>query len=160
LPLIRAVLDANVLASAIAAIRLPTSTPGELLRRWRRRAYTLVVSDVILDETARTLRKPYFQRFMRSGQAESAVRLVRAKAERTSIVAEVSGVATHPEDDLILATAVSAKVRYLVTGDAQLQALRRYRGVTIVSPRVFLSMLSQRDPTNGTATPPTPSAER
>jgi uncharacterized protein len=157
---IRAVLDANVLASGIAAIRLPASTPGELIRRWRGRAFTLIVSDVILDETRRTLAKPYFQQYLKPAQAEGAIRFVRAKAERALITVEVSGVATHPEDDRILATAVSAKVRYLVTGDNQLQALRRYRGISIVSPRVFLTLLQQHDWTNGTSTTSAPSAEQ
>lgn len=58
-----------------------------------------------------------------------------------AITVEVREVATHPEDDLILATAVSAHADYLVTGDRQLQALGIFRGVTIVSPRRFLAVL-------------------
>jgi predicted nucleic acid-binding protein len=57
------------------------------------------------------------------------------------ITVEVRGVATHPEDDLILATAISARADYLVTGDRQLQALGSYQGVQIVSPRQFLTIL-------------------
>ena len=158
--MIRAVLDANVLVSGIVAARLPTSTPGELMRRWRNQDFTLVVSDVILAETERTLTKPYFRRFLNPAQAESAVRLVRSKAERVLITVAVSGVATHPEDDLVLATTVSAKARYLVTGDAHLEALRRFRGVTIVGPRVFLSLLQQHHRPNDPPTPSSPSAGR
>jgi predicted nucleic acid-binding protein len=47
-------------------------------------------------------------------------------------------VATHPEDDLVLATAISAKAEYLVSGDTKLQRLGTYEGVKIVSPREFL----------------------
>jgi predicted nucleic acid-binding protein len=54
---------------------------------------------------------------------------------------EVSGVATHPEDDLILATAVAANATYLVTGDRKLRAVGNFRGVTILSPREFLATL-------------------
>jgi predicted nucleic acid-binding protein len=57
---------------------------------------------------------------------------------RTSIRHEVHGVATHSEDDLILATAVSAEADYLVMGDRKLQDLVTYEGVTIASPRQFL----------------------
>ncbi len=53
--------------------------------------------------------------------------------------------ATHPEDDLVLATAVSAAADYLVTGDKQLQRLGGYHGVAIVSPRDFLALLQQQD---------------
>lgn len=148
--MIRAVLDANALASGLVGVRLPTSTPGELIRRWRGREFILVVSDHVLTETQRTLTKPYFRQYLTPAQAASAVHLLRTKGERALITVTVSGVATHPEDDLVLATAVSAKARYLVTGDRQLQALRRYRGVTIVSPRGFLSILAQQGVSGGT----------
>ena len=59
------------------------------------------------------------------------------------ITAHVAGAASHPEDDLVLATAVSAGAQYMVTGDAQLRKLGSYEGVTIVSPRRFLEILSQ-----------------
>ena len=143
--MIRAVLDANVLVSGFAGIRLSGSTQGELIRRWRRRTFTLVVSDPILGEVRRTLTKTYFQRSLKPAQAASAVQLVRRKAERTLVTVTVAGVATHPEDDLVLATAVSARARYLVTGDSQLQAMRGYRGVTIVRPKVFLSLLDRQN---------------
>jgi hypothetical protein len=58
------------------------------------------------------------------------------------ITVSVAGTATHPEDDLILATALSVGVDYLVTGDSKLQRLRSYQGVTILSPRAFLEALT------------------
>jgi putative PIN family toxin of toxin-antitoxin system len=111
------------------------------------RRFALVLSDHVLNETSRTLKKPYFQQHLTAAQAASAAQLLRVKAERTTITVVVEGVATHPEDDLVLATAVSAKARYLVTGDKKLQRLRRYRGVTILSPRDFLTLLSNVDQT-------------
>lgn len=51
--------------------------------------------------------------------------------------------ATHPEDDLILATAVSEKADYLVTGDGHLltKVGNSYRGITLVTPKDFLKIL-------------------
>jgi predicted nucleic acid-binding protein len=63
----------------------------------------------------------------------------------TPITAQVSGVARRLEDDLILATAASAQVEFLITGDKRLQALVAYRGVAIVSPRESLEALMQRN---------------
>jgi uncharacterized protein len=54
----------------------------------------------------------------------------------------VSGVASHPEDDLILATAASGAADYLVTGDRQLLALGTFYEVRIVSARQFLDTLA------------------
>jgi len=55
----------------------------------------------------------------------------------------VSGVASHPEDDIVLSSAVSAAVDYLVTGDRQLQETGSFQGVKIVSPRDFLTLLER-----------------
>jgi len=61
----------------------------------------------------------------------------------TPLTVEVTGVATHPEDDLILATAVAGEASYLVTGDRKLRAVGAFQGVTILSPREFLARLAQ-----------------
>ncbi len=54
---------------------------------------------------------------------------------------EVHGVASHPEDDLILSIAASENADYLVTGDAELLRLGSHEGVTILSPRSFVDLL-------------------
>lgn len=45
------------------------------------------------------------------------------------------------DDDLVLATAISAKATTIVTGDDDLLVLRRYLGVEICTPRRFLERL-------------------
>ena len=72
-----------------------------------------------------------------------AMRLLRDFAIHTKLSIDVQGVASHPEDDPVLATAVSAAADYLVTGDRQLQQLGSYQGVRIVSPREFLTLLDR-----------------
>ena len=58
------------------------------------------------------------------------------------ITVTVAGVATHPEDDLVLATALSAGADYLVTGDRRFRArVPHYQGVTLVSPAEFLAII-------------------
>lgn len=52
--------------------------------------------------------------------------------------------ATHPEDDVVLATAVSVRPSILVSGDTKLQQLGHHQGVTILSPRDFLTLLEQQ----------------
>jgi len=63
------------------------------------------------------------------------------------ITVEVRGVATHPEDDLVIATAVNAGADYLVTGDKELLAVGAYQSVTIRNPRAFLELLTGDDST-------------
>ena len=45
------------------------------------------------------------------------------------------------DDDLVLATAVAAGANLVVAGDNDVLVLKRYGGVTIVSPRRFLERL-------------------
>jgi putative PIN family toxin of toxin-antitoxin system len=135
------VLDTNVLASGFAS--RPSSIPALLIDAWHARQFTLVVSRHILTELARTFESTYFRRRLSLTEVAADLALLRRQAIISPITAQVRGVATHPEDDLILATAVSAQADYLVTGDTKLQGLATYQGVTILSPRAFLELLSQ-----------------
>lgn len=143
--MIRAVLDTNVIVSGFA-VRVPTpGIPARILDHWRSSAFELVVSQHILEEVARTFRKPYFRRRLSS---EQVTRILAALARPPGVVelsVAVQGIATHPEDDLILATAISGRAEYLVSGDRRLQAVGSYRGVTMLSPRRFLDLLEQGD---------------
>ncbi|HEU5432981.1 MAG TPA: putative toxin-antitoxin system toxin component, PIN family [Thermomicrobiales bacterium] len=144
--MISALLDANVLASGIAGWRRQETAPLACLRRALNGDITLVISDELLNELYRTLQKPYFIQHTAPEDLNSVFQLildVGDMAERTVII---HGVATHPEDDLILAAAVSADVDYLVTGDRQLLALGDHGGVRIVSPAAFLALLDADEP--------------
>jgi len=135
------VVDTNVLASGFVRSH-PRAAPVQVLDAWRERVYTLALSEHILTELARTLEEPYFRRRMTPEQIADDLALLRAEATLTSISVEVHGVATHPEDDLILATALSSQADYLVTGYARLQNLGTYHGLVILSPRAFLDILA------------------
>ena len=145
----RAVFDANVIAAAIPA------NPGTLARlidRWLAGDFQLVVSNYILDEVVIAWSKPYWRTRMTSERVDTGLTLIRGHAEFTSITVSIEGIASHFQDDLIIATAISAEAEYLVSGDRELQALRSYSQVRIVSPREFLAILDEQ-PASPTPTP-------
>ena len=145
----RAVFDANVIAAAVPA------NPGTLARLfdlWLAGDFQLVVSSYILDEVVIAWSKPYWRTRMTAKRVDAALSLLRSSAEITPIAVTVEGVASHPEDDMVLATAVSAKAEYLVSGDKELQNLRTYGQVKIVSPAEFLAILDEQ-PESSTPTP-------
>jgi putative PIN family toxin of toxin-antitoxin system len=119
-----AVLDTNVLASGVAGIARSESTPGEFLRRWRANGFILVVSESIVEELERTLTNPYFRGRLSSAEIDVALTSLRTEARVQPLTEPVVGVASHPEDDLIFATAVSARAHYLVTGDKRFVGAR------------------------------------
>jgi putative PIN family toxin of toxin-antitoxin system len=133
-----AVLDTNVLVSGLA---WPSSTPGSLIARWQAGQFELVLSAHILEEVERTLAKPYFRSRVSARDAVRHLANLRERCRLITMVAEVIGVATHPEDDWILAAAVSADADYLVSGDIQLQRLGKFESVQILTLRAFLDLL-------------------
>ena len=144
--MIVAVLDTNVLASGFIGEEKPNSIPGELVRRWRARAFTLVVSEHILAELADTFRYPYFTRRLSAGAIAEALDALRTDAILQPITIEIAGIASHPEDDTVLATALSAQAEYLVTGDRHLRDRGEYGGTRLLSPREFLEILERQTP--------------
>ena len=141
--MIRAVLDANIIASGIVGFRKSESVPGAILRLWQKGKFSLLISKHIRDEVKNLLQKPYFKQHL-TPQAISRIQtLLQFQAEQIVITEEVRNITTSAEDDLSLATAVSAKANYFVTGDGPL--LRKvgnsYQKVKLVSPNNFIKIL-------------------
>jgi|SRR4051812_36390922 len=141
--MIRAVLDTNVLASGALGLTGGVTPPALLLHQWRAGRFRLIISNYIEEELRKTLSQPYFKGRIRSEDRELFLILLSKFAEHTAIRRRITGVATHPEDDPILATALSARADYLVTGD---QPLRRrvpaIQDIPLVSPAEFLDLLT------------------
>jgi uncharacterized protein len=127
----RITLDANVLAPGFTS---QGSASARLVDLWRSGAFTLVLSDHLVRELARTVTDSYFARRLSAADAEAIVALLRAEAVLTELSFAVHGVATHPEDDLVLAIALSGQASMLCTRDKQLLALGAYKSVVIISP--------------------------
>jgi uncharacterized protein len=140
--MIRAVLDTNTLASA--AIAHPGTTLATILDNVVANRFELAVSEYILVELRRTLATPYFAARLAPAAATRYLQLLIALGTTVRITTAVSGVATHPEDDPILATAVSAQADYLVTGDRRLrERVPEFRGIPLISPSDFERRLSE-----------------
>lgn len=141
--MISAVLDANTIISGILGYRNPDSVPGAILRLWRKGSFILVTSKHIRDEVKTVLRKSFLKQHLTTQEISRIQALLQFEAKQTFITEDIHKITTHFEDDLVLATAVSAKTDYLVTGDGPL--LRKvgnsYKGVKLVTPSNFLQIL-------------------
>lgn len=140
--IVRALFDTNVLVSGFAS---PGGTPARLLERWSRGEFVLLVSDVVIVELRRTLRNDYFSRLFTPEMVEANIDLLAREAEWVTVTTEVSGVASHVEDDLILATALSAGADALVTGDRALLDLGSFTDTRILTPAEFLELIIAAD---------------
>lgn len=113
----------------------------ELADAWLlERRLTVLASEPVLEEVERALAKPFFARRIAPADRTAYIALLRSEVLVVRPRTKVRGVATHPEDDLVLGAAVDGGARYLVTGDQGLRDLGAFREVEIVSPREFLEL--------------------
>ncbi|MBX7247042.1 MAG: putative toxin-antitoxin system toxin component, PIN family [Candidatus Sumerlaeaceae bacterium] len=140
--MITAVLDTNVVVSSLLQ---PSGVPGMIVAQWKSGAFTVALSDLLLEEIADVLQRPVLRRTAKITLEQIAefVQLLR----ETSILANeplkiVPVVTKDPDDDIVLATAVATNADVIVSGDKHLTDLTKYKGIPIVTPREFLELLA------------------
>lgn len=139
--MIRAVLDANVCASALIQSKGPS---GRILRHlFEKRAFQLVTSQAFLDELERCLFYPRVRK--RIPITDEALRQWLAAigmiAEVVTDPPELSVVVDDPDDNAVLAAALEGRADYIVTGDRALLDLGEYEGIRNVTPVQFARTL-------------------
>lgn len=136
-PMPRAVLDVNVLASALIS---RAGAPARLLVELRAGAFELLVSPELLAELREVLARPRFRAWV---SVEEALAFVSAIEQDASLVADPpsAGVdrVADPDDQYLIDLARAARADALVTGDARL--LGSHLGLPILTPRRFLESL-------------------
>jgi len=138
---VRAVLDANIFASALMRTQGP---PGQVLTLLlRQRAFELVMSPAILEEVGRVLRYPKVRKRIATSDDELDLWLASLDIIAVPVEGklEVDAVAADPDDNKYLAAAVEGMAEFVVSGDDHLLALGTYEGVRIVTARKFLEVL-------------------
>jgi uncharacterized protein len=135
---IRAVLDTNVLVSAL----LFSGPPSHLVPAWQSGRLKPVLSAEILEEYLRVLAYPKFKltdadiRGLIEEDLLPFVDTVRAKPITVPTLRD-------PDDLKFIACAKSGKVRWLVSGDNDLLSLKAVDSVEIVSLTMFLKLLKR-----------------
>jgi putative PIN family toxin of toxin-antitoxin system len=126
---VRVLLDTNVLIAAF----LTRGTCSDLLEHCALH-HDLVSSRPLLEEfhtcLADKLKIP-------PALALEATRLVASRMEAVRPTPLREPVCRDPDDDIVLATALTGKCRCLVTGDDDLLSLGAFEGIPILSPTAF-----------------------
>lgn len=128
----RIVLDSNVLMSGIFF----GGTPGQILNAWKDGEVVFVLSPSILEEYRRVgdeLESKYGDFGL-----SSILAVLVANSEMIDAPDLEEGVARDPDDDKFLACAAAAEVAVIVSGDSDLQSIGTWKGVRILSPRIFV----------------------
>lgn len=143
--MIRAVIDVNVIVSAIIG---PLGASRQVLLHWEVGRFTSVTSTGILAEVDTKLALPRIARryHLRPEDAAWVYRVLRTQSDFIEIPVEEERVVTgDPEDDYVLATVRLGQADYLVTGDHGLLALGHYARAMVLTPKDFLHQLPQKD---------------
>lgn len=129
------VFDTNVLIAAI----ITEGVCSKLLHRARSREFSLVSGPFIMAEIQRTLTKKF--RLSHNETASAIEPISEAIRQIIKHDIKITGICRNADDDNVLACALAAKAAYLVTGDADLLAVKNFRGVKIITPRDFEALL-------------------
>lgn len=139
--MIRAVVDVNVIVSALLSSR---GAPWQVLEAWRDGAFSVVIAEGIIAEVVEKLRSPRIGGAYGVTDEDVAwvVALLRSQAEQVTLVpGDVRATTGDPEDDYVLATGRLAQADVLVTGDKRLLSLAEHEGTRIISPSEFVELL-------------------
>lgn len=141
--MVRAVLDANVVASAL--IR-PAGPPGKIVSRLLRdRAFELIASPPILEEWGRCLRYPHVR--SRAGLSASEIELwvagLALVAEVVSASVSSIRVPADPSDEMYLAAAFEGRASFVVSGDSHLLSLGELTDLRVVTARRFRELIER-----------------
>lgn len=138
--MIRAVLDPNILVSALIS---PNGTPASVLNAAEQSEFEFQVSERLLSELEVVLMRDKFRRYASAEEAAAHIRRVR-EAGIPSVEGEIIPVSPDPKDDYLVALSLAARADYLVSGDPHLLGMAGE--ITVVSPRDFLDILeSERE---------------
>lgn len=124
------VLDTNVLIAALIARGISHQLVEHCAVR-----HTLFTSDFIIEETRENL----VEKFGYSEElAAEAVSVLRSRMTLVPASKLETPVCRDPDDDNILAAAISGKCDCIITGDKDLLVLKQHEGIDIFTPRDFL----------------------
>lgn len=139
----RFIVDTNILISAF----FWGGTPGKVLEIAQRSNYTLISSEDLLLELLDVLQREKFaERLRRIGRTPSQfLQNFRALVDVIDVIPLPEPICDDPDDDAILACALSGDADVIVSGDDDLLRLKMYADIPIVTPTQFLSLVNQSE---------------
>jgi len=134
----RLILDTNVL---IAALITRDTPPDALYRAWRDGSFTLVTSELQLEEFWAVTRRESVRLRLHPAEAGRMVNDLRSLAVIAEPLEKLD-ISPDPYDNFLLAMAQASRADALVTGDKRdLLSLGRHLGTRILTAREALNLI-------------------
>ncbi len=140
----RIVVDTNIVISRYLS---PHGTPAQLIQQWEEGAFTLLVSEPILEEYQEVLAYERLRKLhqLSDDEIEQVIVHFRSFAEMVTVEGTLQVIHEDPDDDKFLECAVSGGAGYIVSGDRHLLDLKEYEGIVTLDPASFVMFLQQHD---------------
>ncbi len=135
----RIVLDTGIFVSAL----ITKNTPPDLLySAWREGYFDLVTSEPQLKEIERVFLYPKLQKYINRNEAHFLLDTLNAFAEIVESIPYV-GYSSDPDDNKIIATAITGRATILVSGDKNdILSLKEVDGIRFLSARETVQVLN------------------
>lgn len=135
---IRAVLDTNIFIAA-ALSKNPSSPTREVIDRWKRGEFVLLICSPLAREVIEKL----LERASPEDKIKDVVETLASSAEWVEVPEEkIEDLLSDPDDNVVVACAVEGGANYLVTYDPHFDSLKGgYKGIRIVKAIPFLEVL-------------------
>jgi hypothetical protein len=130
----RVVIDTNIIVSGYLGGSLEA-----IIVAWKSGRFTLVVSEVIVEEYLAVLNRPKFK--IERAEIEDFSALLLDRAEFVIPLEQVQAVVDDPSDDKFLDAALSGRANLIVSGDGHLLGLKNFRDIPIITAREFVERL-------------------
>ncbi len=135
----RVVLDTNTVISGF----LWGGYPRQIIDMVRNQQISIYTSSPLIEELLDVLNRPKFaQRLQKVIQEtpESLVKNYQKLVEVVEISAMENIVINDPDDDQVLACAISANADYIISGDQDLLTIKIYQNIPIVNSNQFMQI--------------------
>lgn len=140
----RAVLDTNVFVSGAT---ISVGPPSQIMNQWRNQNFVMVVSPQLVAEYEEVLQRPEVMKYtgLNSKENSQYIQEVQDRAYITSGSLHLDVLKDDPDDNMILACADEGMATHLVTGNTKHFPFTDYKGIAVVSPRGFLSLIENKN---------------
>jgi len=140
----RVTLDTNVLVSAFISKHGLPADILDLVVTFDE--IELILSDEILKEFTTVMKREEVKRRLEFTESDVSKfeAAVRGVSQIVPVKSRFKAVIEDPADDMIVNTAIDGEVDYIISGDQHVRRLGRFKGVRIVSPRAFMTIVTRR----------------
>jgi putative PIN family toxin of toxin-antitoxin system len=118
-------------------------SPAKIIDYWEAEWYDVATSDILLGELERAIGYERVRKYFKQSQEKITTLLKRFRTVGIMVdpKQDLNVIRDDPDDNRVIECAVTAKAKFIVSGDEHLLRLKEYRGIVILSPTGFVTLL-------------------